>query len=104
MGDLKRPRRDKWPGVMVSDRINNCGTLPFNQTWDWHWSKRATSGRVAPWGQQKMETKNNGKGVECPQLRKDRPISTTSRNEINSRPGNETRGSCGVHTPVRREV
>src|SRR6218665_59091 len=26
----------------------NYGTLLFNQTWDWHWGKRATSGRVAP--------------------------------------------------------
>src|SRR6218665_3840712 len=94
------------PGVEASGNgVNNkCGTLPFNQTWDWHWDRNATSGRVAPWGQQKMETKINGKGVEGPQLRKDRPISTTSRNAMKSRRGNETRGSCGVHTRVRREV
>jgi len=45
---MTKPRQVAGSGV-----DNKRGTLPFNQTWDWHWGKKATSGRVAPWGQQK---------------------------------------------------
>src|SRR6218665_1331248 len=48
---MTKPRQVAGSGV-----DNKRGTLPFYQTWDWHWGKRATSGRVAPWGQQRKET------------------------------------------------
>ena len=43
-----------------------------------------------------MVTEKNGKGVEGPQLKINRPVASASRNELSARPGNETQDNGGA--------